>query len=217
MSTKSDIPDIPPEKLARKPLPLTAETADLLGEKKYMADGGETIDLGAKSRRPDLAAIAVAERAEKYSGPEPLRGLKADQIATIKALELPDMPKMDAQLGDRTEAYRNALWARAPWYAAVRYAYRLKTWPTKLPASWPPKRPVDWLTSLVIENIQPAADPALAQAAPAAPAQVMVLDGGVLRPATAAELKGLKPAKGARPPRKRTASSKPSATATPTA
>lgn len=200
MSTeKSDIPDIPAAVAAkqRKAIALTPETAEIVGEKTYMNEAGDLIQPGGRVLRVDSVSRAAAQKAEEYAGPEPLRGLTKEQIEAIKMLDAPDLPRMDPRTGDRGEVFRNALWAKYPWYAAVRFAYRANTWPTILPASWPAKRPADWLSSLTIAGNQPQADPAMqvikntdAAMKQAEKPQIMVLENGVLRPATPDELAG---------------------------
>lgn len=216
--SKTDIPDTPPEVAARQAASrgLTRETVDLLssdsssGVAKVVLFGDEAAVAAGRARRVDPAARAAAEKAEKYAGPEPLRGLTPAQITAIKSVNHPGLPKMSPTFGDRTPDFLNAFWAKLPWYAAVHYAYRPGTWPTKLPAVWPPKRPTDWLTSLDMSAGGPQADPAMAKLlvgtktapAAAAPEQVMVVDGEHIRPARADDIIVVEPGK---PPRVATA------------
>lgn len=201
---KTDTPDTPPELQNRGQVPLTRQTAELIGDKRYQQDDGTVVSLNPAQVRVNETAREAARRAEKYMGAEPQRGLTIDQVRAIKEYEIPGMPKMDPNLGDRSESYLNAIWAKTPWYAAVRYGYRQRCWPTKLPAVWPPARPADWLAV-----VPPAAplNPAFANAAPAptavaAPAALMVVDGEQIRPARPDDLLVIQPGK---PPRVATA------------
>jgi hypothetical protein len=140
MSTdlKSDIPDTPPEVLARQAAsrPLTAQTAELLGAKGHMDEAGRMTN--EQTMRANKAAALARKSAELYAGGTPLKGLTPEQTAEIKGRDYKDAPKMNPELGDRTPAFVNWLWANKPEDAKVRYAYR-DIWPDKLPASWPPK------------------------------------------------------------------------------
>lgn len=137
-----DIPEIPPEVLARKPMALTPQTAALIGGTEYMDDSGRAAGRAIPSNPKRFEAARIArQRAEAYAGPAPLAGLSPEQIDAIRGKSYPDLPKMDLAVGDRTEAFVNALWAKYPWDAAKRFGGSRQIWPTELPKNWPPVRP----------------------------------------------------------------------------
>jgi hypothetical protein len=139
MSEQSDTPDAPPEVLARqaKSRALTRETADLIKSPDFVDDGGRTIKLGIDPvTMADIAARKARTRAEAYVGGTPVMGLTPAEVATIKGRDYPEAPAMDVELGDRTVAFVNWLYAHHPADAKVRYAYR-DIWPTVLPLDWP--------------------------------------------------------------------------------
>lgn len=139
MSDNPDIPDTPPEVLARQSAsrPLTAATAELIGSRAYLSEGGKMVGDGyTEMVRQNSAASKARARAEQYAGGSPVKGLTPDQHAEIKNRAYEDAPAMDAELGDRTPAFVNWLWSNKPNDAKVRYAYR-DIWPTVLPEAWP--------------------------------------------------------------------------------
>lgn len=143
MSEQSDTPDAPPEVIARqaKTRALTPQTAELINAKEYQDDSGKTVTIGAsRATKADASARYARERAEAYAGGTPVIDIATKVVAAIKGRDYPSAPKMDIELGDRTPAFVNWLWATKPADAKVRYAYR-DIWPTALPAMWPPTLP----------------------------------------------------------------------------
>jgi hypothetical protein len=139
MSQNTDTPDTPPEVLAAqaKSRALTPQTADLLGSKEFVNEGGQLTGLSAAQAKGAASAAKKARtRAEVYAGGTPIAGLSVEQVNAIKGRGYPAAPKMDKELGDRTPAFVNWLWATHPADAKVRFAYR-DIWPTSLPNVWP--------------------------------------------------------------------------------
>ena len=139
---QSDTPDAPPEVLARqaKSRALTPQTAELIGAKEYVDDAGHTQPFGQQTMtKRDEAARSARMRAEAFVGGTPHAGIDPAKVALIKGRNYPDAPAMDVELGDRTPAFVNWLFATHPEDAKIRYAYR-DIWPTSLPAEWPPIR-----------------------------------------------------------------------------
>jgi hypothetical protein len=141
MSNNPDTPDTPPEVLAAqaKSRPLNAQTAELIGATEYVNDAGKLTGLAAAQAKGAAASAArkARNRAEEFAGGEPIAGIPDARVIEIKGINYPGAPKMDPELGDRTLAFVNWLWANKPEEAKVRYAYR-DIWPTSLPATWPP-------------------------------------------------------------------------------
>lgn len=134
-----DIPDTPPDVLARQSAarPLTPQTAELIGAKSYMNDGGKMVGDGyTEMVRQNSAALKARQRAEAFVGGSPLKGIPEAQVFDIKGRAYEDAPVMDPETGDRGTAFVNWLWANKPDEAKVRYAYR-DIWPTALPEVWP--------------------------------------------------------------------------------
>lgn len=137
---KSDIPDTPPEVLAKqsRSRALTGETAQLLGAKDILTEDGKVSDATRRASAVNAAAKDARQRAEAFAGGSPHAGLTIAAVAEIKGQCYEAEPKMNPETGDRTEAFVNWLWATHPHHAKVRYAYR-DVWPTALPKAWPPK------------------------------------------------------------------------------
>jgi hypothetical protein len=147
MSTaqNSDTPDTPPEVLARQSTSraLTPQTAALMDPKSrpvVMGEDGKITDGYTQAVAANSAAKKARQRAEAYAGGEPVRGISEAKVAELRGKAYPGAPKLDPELGDRTPAFVNWLWATKPADAKVRYAYR-DIWPTVLPAAWPPSAP----------------------------------------------------------------------------
>lgn len=134
-----DIPDTPPDVLARQSAarPLTPATAELIGSKSYLSEGGKMVGDGyTEMVRQNSAALKARQRAEAYAGGTPHRGLTTENVHAIKARTYEDAPALDPEMGDRTPAFVNWIWANCPQDAKVRYFPR-NIWPTTLPEVWP--------------------------------------------------------------------------------
>lgn len=129
MSTeKTDIPDTPPEVLARKPRALTAETSQLRPDSVRFGEDGKVVEPRTEQSIADTRRkVKAAELAEAYAGGEPLFGLDETQIRAIKSKNYPGAPKMNV-IGDRYQPFVDWLWNNHPEDAKVRYAYR-NVWP----------------------------------------------------------------------------------------
>lgn len=136
MSEKADTPDTPADVLERqaKSRALTPQTAELIGASEYVDEGGRM----TSARRSSQVTSPAKRAAELYAGGTPVMGMDALQVSALRGKSYPAGPKMESELGDRTPAFVNWLWAKHPAEAKVRYAYR-DIWPTVLPAIWPPK------------------------------------------------------------------------------
>lgn len=136
---KADTPDTPPEVLAAqaRSRPLNRTTAELIEAKEYVDESGHLQPLAFVPSRGDAAAKEARQRAEAFMGGEPLRGIPVETIAAVRANAWPDAPAMDPEIGQRTPAFVNWLWANHPKDAKIVYAYK-DIWPTVLPAVWPP-------------------------------------------------------------------------------
>lgn len=166
MNEENKDPEAPLEVQQRqaKARALTPQTAELIGSKEYQDDAGRLIDTNAVTKQ-NVAAKAARLRAESYAGGTPVAGLTPTKVAEIKGRDYPQAPKMDCELGDRTPAFVNWLWANKPADAKVRYAYR-DIWPTALPlATWPPK------AASTLKNSRQRPKPAAAPSAPVTSAQ----------------------------------------------
>lgn len=139
---KADTPDTPPEVLAAqaRSRPLNRTTAELIEAKEYVDESGHLQPVTFVPSRSDAAAKDARQRAEAFMGGEPLRGISVDAVATVRSRSWPDAPAMDPEIGQRTPAFVNWLWANHPKDAKIVYAYK-DIWPTALPANWPPRPP----------------------------------------------------------------------------
>ncbi len=126
---KSDVPDMPEEVVNRKATALTPFAAETIKSDKYMDEGGRMIATHRTQKIQSDRARAAREAAEEFAGGTPLAGTTPEQVAAVKAKNYPDLPAMDVELGDRTPVFVNALWAKYPMDAVIRYAYR-DIWPT---------------------------------------------------------------------------------------
>lgn len=137
----NDVPDIPPHIAARKAIGLTPLGAEQSKSTMVLLGDDGVTDLAAPSRRQKVTPSmeAARQKAQRYAGGTPCRGLSPDQIETITNRDYEDAPKMSF-MGDRTQKFVDWIWAKHPWDAKVRYATRL-CWPDTLPAFWPPKPP----------------------------------------------------------------------------
>lgn len=152
-----DIPDTPPDVLARQSAsrPLTHETAQLIGSKAYLNEGGKMVGDGyTEMVRQNSAALKARQRAEAFVGGSPLKGIPEAQVFEIKGRAYEDAPAMDPETGDRGTAFVNWLWANHPADAKVRYAYR-DIWPTALPEHWPTDIPLGAVRDPAVVRLSP--------------------------------------------------------------